>query len=108
MQRFETRKQVFQLRNALISALVFILIFLVFLYGISTLSSSSTREQQATLEKALREGTVQTYALRGYYPRSLDELQKDYSITYDQSKFIVNYQPHGENIMPDIRVIEKQ
>lgn len=107
MQRFQTKKNVFKLKNALISAVIFALIFFAFLFAISSVSNTSVKEQKDTLTGALKEGTIQTYALKGYYPENLNELLDDYSITYDKDLFLVDYTPQGENIFPDIMVIQK-
>ena len=47
------------------------------------------------------------YSLNGYYPESLEELVKEYGITYDSARFLVDYQPQGANLMPEITVLRK-
>ena len=46
-----------------------------------------------------------TYSLSGRYPQSLAELVDNYGITYDHSRFVVEYVPGAENLLPQITVI---
>ena len=57
------------------------------------------------LEQALKNGAIRTYALTGTYPESLSQLLSDYHITYDKTKFVVEYVPNGSNLLPSISVI---
>ena len=106
MELFESRRKKF-LRNMMIlfPVLFLISVGLIFFIGLNLTSRETlTREQQA-LEQALEQGAVRTYALSGQYPQSLDELLEDYHITYDHSRFIVEYTPNGSNLLPMISVI---
>ena len=60
---------------------------------------------QNALEQALKNGAIRTYALTGTYPESLSQLLSDYHITYDKTKFVVEYVPNGSNLLPSISVI---
>lgn len=107
MARFETGKQNSFLRNMILSVLIFMIILFLFYTGISSLSDTSEREQETTLYSAITESAVHYYAVNGYYPEDLNTLIDDYGITYDKEHFFVDYQPQGENIMPEITVIKK-
>ena len=62
-------------------------------------------KEQDALEQALKNGAIRTYALTGTYPESLSQLLLDYHITYDKTKFVVEYVPNGSNLLPSISVI---
>ena len=64
-------------------------------------------EQKETLETALHRAAVYCYSIEGTYPESLEYLETVYGITYDKSRFFVDYQVLGSNLMPDITVIER-
>ena len=53
----------------------------------------------------MKYGAFRTYALSGTYRVSLSELLSDYHITYDKTKFVVEYVPNGSNLLPSISVI---
>ena len=89
---------------------VFPLLFLlvitsVFFAGVSFTSKDTLQKEQQLLEQSLKRGAVHTYALTGRYPESAEELIKDYHITYDSSRFVIEYIPNGSNLFPMISVI---
>ncbi len=71
------------------------------------MNASTKANQKTSLEKALKRGIVECYALEGAYPESLDYLVKNYHVIYDHSAFDVKYEVIASNIMPTITVIEK-
>ena len=68
-------------------------------------SKDTLQKEQQLLEQSLKRGAVHTYALTGRYPESAEELIKDYHITYDSSRFVIEYVPNGSNLFPMISVI---
>lgn len=106
MALFESpRKKLLRRIRILLPILFLALLCLVFWVGISRTSSDTLAKEQQTLEQALRNGAVHAYALSGRYPESLDVLLSDYHITYDRSRFVVEYVPSGSNLFPMISVI---
>lgn len=77
----------------------------VFYLGISSIGNEAITQEQASLRQALEQGAIRTYAMTGAYPQSLDELLTDYGISYDHSKFIVEYVPNGSNLLPSVSVL---
>ena len=78
---------------------------MVFVTSVNQTSSDTLGKEQATLERALHKSAVHAYALTGRYPESLDSLLDEYGITYDHTKFVVDYMPSGSNLLPQITVI---
>ncbi|BBK61139.1 hypothetical protein A9CBEGH2_00790 [Amedibacterium intestinale] len=60
------------------------------------------------MEKALKRGILQCYALEGRYPDTLHHLLDNYGIVYNQNLFEVKYEAIASNIMPNVTVIEKK
>ena len=77
----------------------------LFVAGVSSTSGQAVHKEQDALEQALKNGAIRTYALTGTYPESLSQLLLDYHITYDKTKFVVEYVPNGSNLLPSISVI---
>ena len=77
----------------------------LFVAGVSSTSDQAVHKEQDALEQALKNGAIRTYALTGTYPESLSQLLSDYHITYDKTKFVVEYVPNGSNLLPSISVI---
>lgn len=104
MARFQHKKQ-HTAKNLWLSVLIFGGILLLFYIGVSSVLDISLKEQEKSLKTALNQAVVRCYAAEGTYPESLDYLREHYGITYDDSRFYVDYQVIGSNILPDITVI---
>lgn len=105
MNRFQKQKKPFKkVLLPLVSAGIFLLIFVFFYSRVSSLSKNTLSEQQKNLKSAIQKSAVHCYAVEGAYPESLDYLKEHYGITYDPDKFIVDYEIIGSNLMPDVTV----
>lgn len=108
MNRFEKpnfKKRI--LESVFFPIVVFILILGLFLFGISSISSTAVSEEKKNLENALQRDIVHCYAVEGIYPPTLSYMEDNYGLTYDTDKYIVDYQVIGSNLMPDYHVIER-
>ena len=82
-------------------------VLLCFATAVESLDSGRVEEDMRQLEETLRRGCVACYAAEGFYPPDLDYLTKGYGIQIDETKYTVKYQVEGENLMPDITVLER-
>jgi competence protein ComGC len=106
MKLFESRKEKFFKTVLLLFPLFLLLcIGLIFFIAIGRTSDATIQKEQSALLQTLENGAVRTYALKGQYPESLDELLSDYHIIYDSSRFVIEYVPNGSNLLPSISVI---
>lgn len=80
-------------------------ILVVFWLMVNTVSETTVERQQESLSRALNRDIVHCYAVEGYYPPSLDYIEEHYGLTYDHSRFKVDYQPIGSNIRPDVTIL---
>lgn len=87
---------------------LFLIIAIAVIIGIQGVSDSSQTERLRTMEQAVRRSAVQCYAIEGRYPQSLDYLEEHYGLSLDKSKYVYHYQAAGANILPDIKVFEKE
>lgn len=109
MNRFQSKQRKHPLlRQLLLPLCVFLLLLFCFIYGLDAISSQSEAEQQKALENSIRQSAVHCYATEGNYPESLSYLEEHYGITYDHSKYVVDYEILGSNLMPQITVIPLQ
>lgn len=91
----------------LASVLVFALVLGAGALWAERFSRDSLRRQREALEQALNRGVVLCYALEGRYPESLERLRRDYRVNYNEELFYVDYRPMGDNLMPDITIVER-
>lgn len=109
MNRFEQTRP--PIRRTVLWALplaAFLILLILFLGGIRSVSDTTLAKQQESLETALNRSIAQCYALEGAYPPSLEYLTDHYGLTYDDSRFLVDYEYYGSNLMPDVTVLPKQ
>ena len=90
----------------LLSVLVFVLVLCLLGSWLEDFRRDSHARQRQALENALHRSVLQCYALEGRYPGSLQELVRDYRLTWDEQAFHVDYRPMGDNLMPDITVVD--
>lgn len=87
--------------------IAFVGLFVLFLGGIRSVGDTAESKQLESLETALRRSVAQCYAVEGSYPASLDYLKEHYGLSYDESKFLVDYESFGGNLMPEITILRK-
>lgn len=92
-------------RNFRFSFILYILIFIVFLIWVSNIDHMTSDKELESLELALKHDIVHCYAVEGTYPPNLNYLIDHYGLTFDQSRFYIDYQPIGSNIYPDYEII---
>ena len=105
MNRFQKRRPAVGLAGRLLSGLIFAVMLLLFLLGLNNISGMTVRQEAEGLESSIRRSAVHCYALEGFYPDSLDYLQRHYGLTYDEEKYVISYEVIGSNLMPDVSVI---
>lgn len=93
------------LKGHLLSLLLFVAIFVMFIWGLNSASSNSNIEEQKILKESIQRAVVSCYAIEGRYPDSIKYLEKNYGVKIDTNKYYVDYQIFGSNIMPEIHVI---
>ncbi|BBK23912.1 hypothetical protein [Amedibacterium intestinale] len=96
------------LKKYRIMILTFVLFFSLLSAGFYSISKSNISQQKESLEKALKRGILQCYALEGRYPDTLHHLLNDYGIVYNKNLFEVKYEAIASNIMPNVTVLEKK
>lgn len=94
--------------STMLSAAMFILIFVLFLFAVSAASKGSVEDQKQSLSEAIDRAVIQCYATEGRYPESFEYLQKNYGIIYDDDRFRVDYVIYGTNMRPDVTIIDLQ
>lgn len=91
----------------ILAVALFLVVFCLFISGISNVSSKTSADQTELLHQAISRGVTHCYATEGHYPENLDYLRTHYGITYDEETYFVDYKVLGKNIFPDITIIEK-
>ena len=107
MNRFESNGRLRRFRFLSLPALAFVILFILFVRGVSSVSDTTYEKQEESLHTAIERSVVQCYAVEGTYPPSLSYLEEHYGLTYDHDLFFIDYQAYGSNIYPDITILRK-
>ena len=91
----------------LIPLVIFLVILTVFLYGTGTVSGRNIAREKESLQNALSRDITDCYAYTGRYPESLEQIKSRYGLTYDESRFFVDYRVIGANLRPTVVVLER-
>jgi hypothetical protein len=107
MKRLSMQQKKGAARGYVISAMVFSLLILLFLYSINFFNGLSDRQNLDLTRQVVKHAVVQCYSIEGSYPPDVTYLEKNYGIVIDHDKFFVDYMNIASNIMPNIEVYEK-
>lgn len=99
------QKKRFPYMGAVVSLLAFGVAAGYFLYGFANISGTVEEQQREVLENAIDRAVISCYAIEGSYPADMAYLEEHYGIVVDYDRFIVSYQPFGDNVRPGIQVI---
>lgn len=105
MNRFQRTRSGGRLAGRLVSVLIFAGMLLLLILGLDNISGMTARQEAEGLENTIRRSAVHCYALEGFYPDSLEYLERHYGLTYDADRYVVSYEIIGSNLMPDVSVI---
>ena len=92
--------------KTILPAAIFVAVMVLFIAGVFSMRSQTAGRQKENLINALNRDIVYCYATEGYYPESLQYMKDHYGLTYDESRFYVDYRILAANIYPDVTIIE--
>lgn len=94
--------------KVLIMVAVLVLALFCLNKGVQKMGNGQQAESLKQLDSSIRKATLTCYATEGVYPPTIDYLKENYGIQIDEERFTVFYEVFGDNVMPDITVMEKQ
>ncbi len=104
--RFERRKNTsVNTFLRVIPIVSFAILFICFVYGTNSIANTTAQKQLESLENAVHRSIIQCYCVEGMYPPSLDYLKEHYGLVYDETSYLVDYQPTGANLPPDVTIL---
>lgn len=106
MNRFSKKSMAGNKKGILVPILGFVLIVLLFFAGVNRISGTSDTQAYESLQTAIHRNIVHCYAVEGQYPPSLEYMETHYGLSYDKSKYFIDYDIMASNIMPDVTIIK--
>lgn len=109
MLRFTTKtnKNRYKKSKGYLALLITPAVLFFFLFMIQSVNDSTIERQKESLSNAISRDIIHCYAIEGYYPPSLDYLKEHYGLSYDEDLFLVDYQPIGSNLRPNVTILER-
>ncbi len=107
MKRFYHEKRSSGVKGFIFTLVIFVGAIVLFVQGSNMINSRNSTEQETMLNNAISSAIVQSYALNGRYPETLEDILEDYQITYNEEEFFIDYQVLGSNIVPFVTIISK-
>ena len=105
MNRFSQKKYSSHLlRRILSTAAVAACGITLLILGTASVRRSAETSQADSLRLAIVRSAVHCYAMNGKYPESLGYIRDHYGVSWDEKKYIVDYEITGANMMPDVAV----
>ncbi len=104
MKLYKTK---FAYKDLILSMLIFCGVICLFWYGFSSTAQANSSEKLQVTRSAIQKSIVNCYAVEGFYPPNIKYVEDHYGILIDHSKYIVNYELIGSNVMPSVEILEK-
>lgn len=91
----------------LLGAVMTALAICILLMAIFSLGRDSGESGRRQLENSVRRTVMACYAQEGVYPPDVDYLKEHYGLQTNEDRYQVYYTVYGENVMPEITVLER-
>ena len=106
MNRFSQERKPHRILHRLVPSAMLTVASVLFLWNVSSSVTETTiRAQMENLKQAILRSAVSCYAFEGAYPESLSYLKEHYGVTWNENKYVVDYEIIGANLMPSVTVI---
>jgi len=95
------------MEGSVFAIILFLAVIIFFVGGLSQASKSQSDEALRVAREGIVRAALSCYAIEGAYPADFQYLKKNYAISIDEGKYLVDYNIFASNIMPDITVLKK-
>jgi len=107
MRHLYERRKFAGYRGLIATVLTLALAAGVFIWLISAAEVRAEGEEEARLLEAVRRAMVTCYAVEGQYPPTIQYLEANYALKFDDDRFIVSYDAFASNIMPTVSILRR-
>ena len=92
-------------RGVLITLLLYVAMFALLSFALSTVDTRSKSAETEALKAAVLRATLTCYAVEGRYPANAAYLSDYYGLVYDAQRYIISFSAFADNLLPDISVL---
>ena len=109
MNRFQDKRtRNYSSAGLFFSVLLMAVFFAIILGEIRNVEENVRKKELEHLEQVLNQSAAVCYALEGDYPESLSYLKEHYGVSWDEKRYLVDFETVGSNLPPDIVVLPKK
>ena len=87
--------------------LIFVVLIIAFILLINGITQKGNGRELEIVREAVKNSALTCYAVEGMYPDDLQYLRDHYNLSYNEDKYVVDYQPFASNVIPSIKVVER-
>ena len=87
--------------------LIFVVLIIAFILLINGITQKGNGRELEIVREAVKNSALTCYAVEGMYPDDLQYLRDHYNLSYNEDKYVVEYQPFASNVIPSIKVVER-
>ena len=94
-------------RKDVAAILIFVALIVAFVFLINNITGKGNGRELEIVRDAVKNAALTCYAVEGMYPANRTYLRTHYTLSYNEDRYIVYYQPRASNVMPSIKVVER-
>lgn len=94
-----------RIKRLLVMLVMGITLVMVMYISADSMGERTKKESLSMMREGVKRAAVECYALEGFYPPNISYLTQRYGVSIDSSRYYVDYQYIGSNLMPDITVL---
>ena len=87
--------------------LVFAALILAFVLLVNGITSKGSKREKDIVTDAVRNAALTCYAVEGMYPDDIGYLREHYNLSFNEDKYVVEYETFASNVLPRILVVER-
>lgn len=96
------------LKNNLFATVLFAGVIVLMVIGFEQTAEKRRVQSIQSANESIMRAIVTCYAIEGSYPESYEYIKENYGVYINENKLSVFYSVFGSNIMPSVRIIEKE
>lgn len=94
------------MRKIIPAIAIYLCVISIIFFCILSMPDKISDNEAKNTENMVYYSIIRYYAIEGHYPETIEELDR-YGLHYNKDRFMAGYQNLGENIMPDITIIDR-
>jgi len=104
--RFGENESFFKRKSRYLFIFIYAIIIILAVYFFNKIGNKNISYEKDSLKSALQRDIATCYAIEGFYPPSLEYIEENYGLVYDEDIFYIDYSAYSSNMYPDVTIID--